>query len=127
MIGQIESCIHSLSVIDKSLRDLHRTQRIEQKDPRMASRLYRLSNERDIFNREVFGYQKGDVVRIRLSGHGGLTELFVVMSTNGDNVTIHHPRWDYASENWLVIKTIKRSEILLFEGHSFEKDKVKEK
>lgn len=126
MINEIQSSLRSIGVVGKSVRDLWRSQRIEKKEPRKVTRnLYKLPNELEIISRAMFGFEKGDMVRVRSFGHGGLTFDYVVMEHNSDGLSIHSPSWDVLSNDWLEVKTIKLSDVLLFVGHSFDEERAK--
>lgn len=120
----INEYFHSLSVVDKSLRDLHRTQRLEKNNPKeKLEKPYKLPTALDIVSRARFGFQKGDVICIRTKGLGSFTGVFVVMHSLSDGYRVHSLRWDNHSTNWLETRNILFSEVLLFVGHSFnEKD-----
>lgn len=122
----INEYLHNLSVVDKSFRDLHRTQRLERKHPENITRtLYKLPNELEIISRAMFGFEEGDVIRVRLSGYGGLTAEYVVQEHNAEGLSIHSLKWDNASNDWLEIRSIKLTDVLLFVGHAFDIEKAK--
>lgn len=122
----INEIIHAAVVTRKSLFDLNRTKKLEREHPENITRtLYELPNELEIISRAMFGFEEGDVVRVRLSGFGGLTSEYVVQEHNAKGLSVHSLEWDRASNDWLEIRSIKLSDILLFVGHSFDAEKAK--